>query len=193
MAQTRAVLYVGINQLNTLQYPRTDKVAIVQISQITNRKGLQENLPQLAGAELGWSVDTRRLYIGNGTLEEGAPEIGNTEILTEYSDLIPAPVVFELQNNIASDAIIFMQDVNTTKAFSVDYTIIRGTTYRTGTMRVVAGSVSGSITYDDDFIQNASTGITLSATQVASTIYVNYTSTNTGTSGNIAYVITNLF
>lgn len=168
-------------------------MAIVQISQITNRKGLQENLPQLAGAELGWSVDTRRLYIGNGTLEEGAPEIGNTEILTEYSDLIPAPVVFELQNNIASDAIIFMQDVNTTKAFSVDYTIIRGTTYRTGTMRVVAGSVSGSITYDDDFIQNASTGITLSATQVASTIYVNYTSTNTGTSGNIAYVITNLF
>jgi hypothetical protein len=42
-------------------------VAIVQISQITNRKGLQENLPQLAGAELGWSTDTRQLYIGNGT------------------------------------------------------------------------------------------------------------------------------
>jgi len=63
-------------------------VAIVQISQITNRKGLQENLPQLAGAELGWSVDTRQLYIGNGTLEEGAPVIGNTEILTEFSDIL---------------------------------------------------------------------------------------------------------
>ena len=63
-------------------------MAIVQISQITNRKGLQENLPQLAGAELGWSTDTRQLYIGNGTLEDGAPVIGNTEILTEFSDIL---------------------------------------------------------------------------------------------------------
>jgi hypothetical protein len=62
-------------------------VAIVQISQITNRKGLQIDLPQLAGAELGWSTDERRLFIGNGTLEEGAPVIGNTEILTEFSDI----------------------------------------------------------------------------------------------------------
>jgi hypothetical protein len=64
-------------------------LAIVQISRITQRKGLQENLPQLAGAELGWSIDERRLFIGNGTLEEGAPVIGNTEILTEFSDIIP--------------------------------------------------------------------------------------------------------
>jgi len=63
-------------------------MAIVQISQITNRKGLQIDLPQLAGAELGWSVDTRQLYIGNGTLAEGAPVIGNTEILTEFSDIL---------------------------------------------------------------------------------------------------------
>ena len=63
-------------------------MAIVQISQITNRKGLQIDLPQLAGAELGWSIDERRLFIGNGTLEEGAPVIGNTEILTEFSDIL---------------------------------------------------------------------------------------------------------
>lgn len=62
-------------------------MAIVQISQITNRKGLAENLPQLAGAEFGWSIDTRQLWIGNGTLQEGAPVIGNTEILTEFSDI----------------------------------------------------------------------------------------------------------
>jgi len=64
-------------------------LAIVQISRITQRKGLQENLPQLAGAEFGWSIDERRLYIGNGTLEDGAPVIGNTEILTEFSEIIP--------------------------------------------------------------------------------------------------------
>jgi len=63
-------------------------VAIVQVSRITNRKGLAENLPQLAGAELGWATDERRLFIGNGTLEEGAPTIGNTEILTEFSDIL---------------------------------------------------------------------------------------------------------
>lgn len=62
-------------------------MAIVQISRITNRKGLAVDLPQLAGAELGWNVDTRQLFIGNGTLEEGAPVIGNTEILTEFSDI----------------------------------------------------------------------------------------------------------
>jgi hypothetical protein len=64
-------------------------VAIVQISRITARKGLTEDLPQpLASAELGWAVDDRRLFIGNGTLEEGAPIVGNTEVLTEFSDIL---------------------------------------------------------------------------------------------------------
>lgn len=63
-------------------------MAIVQISRITNRKGLEEDLPQLAGAELGWATDTRRLYIGNGTLADGAPVVGNTEVLTEFSDVL---------------------------------------------------------------------------------------------------------
>lgn len=62
-------------------------MAIVQVSRITNRKGLTENLPQLAGAEFGWAIDSRRLFIGNGTQESGAPVIGNTEILTEFSDI----------------------------------------------------------------------------------------------------------
>tara|TARA_B100001093_G_C26829661_1_gene1015566 strand:- start:749 stop:2341 length:1593 start_codon:yes stop_codon:yes gene_type:complete len=63
-------------------------MAIVQVSRITNRKGLSENLPQLAGAEFGWVIDQRKLYIGNGTIADGAPAIGNTEVLTEYSDIL---------------------------------------------------------------------------------------------------------
>lgn len=64
-------------------------MAIVQISRITNRKGLAVDLPQpLAGAELGWAIDERRLFIGNGELSEGAPVVGNTEILTEFSDIL---------------------------------------------------------------------------------------------------------
>jgi hypothetical protein len=167
-------------------------VAIVQISRITNRKGLQENLPQLAGAELGWSVDSRRLFIGNGTLQEGAPVIGNTEILTEFSEIVPPPIVVELLDNVSSPSIIFSQDANSTKAFSVTYTITRDTTYRTGTIAVAAGSISGTVAYSDDFVENAVTGITLTVSQIDSTIYVNYTSTSTGTSGTIAYVVSNL-
>jgi len=63
-------------------------MAIVQISRIQHRKGLQQDLPALASAEIGWSLDTRQLYIGNGTISEGAPTEGVTEILTQYSDLL---------------------------------------------------------------------------------------------------------
>jgi len=64
-------------------------VAIVQVSRITQRKGLEQDLPQpLAGAEFGWAVDQRRLFIGNGTLADGAPIVGNTEVLTEFSDVL---------------------------------------------------------------------------------------------------------
>ena len=64
-------------------------MAIVQVSRITSRKGLIEDLPQpLAGAELGWAIDQRRLFIGNGELGDGAPVVGNTEVLTEFSDIL---------------------------------------------------------------------------------------------------------
>jgi polygalacturonase len=61
---------------------------IVSISKIQHRYGLSENLPQLAAAEFGWAIDQRRLFIGNGPTAEGAPAIGNTEILTQYSNLL---------------------------------------------------------------------------------------------------------
>lgn len=72
-------------------------MAIVSISRIQHRRGLQENIPQLASAELGWSVDSRRLYIGNGTLEEGAPQLGRTEVLTEYSDILSMFAAYTLK------------------------------------------------------------------------------------------------
>jgi len=59
-------------------------MAVTQISRIQHRRGLEQDLPQLASAELGWSLDTRRLYIGNGTVEEGAPIVGVTRILTQH-------------------------------------------------------------------------------------------------------------
>ena len=63
-------------------------MAVIQISKIQHRRGLNADLPQLSSAEIGWVIDERKLYIGNGTTSEGAPAIGNTEILTQYSDIL---------------------------------------------------------------------------------------------------------
>ena len=77
-------------------------MAIVQISRIQIRRG-QKNVgsgvPQLAGGELGWAVDTRELYIGNGSVSEGSPAVGNSKVLTESPSLnlsIPKPEVVHL-------------------------------------------------------------------------------------------------
>ena len=58
---------------------------IVQISRIQHRRGKLTDLPQLAAGELGWVVDSQKLYIGNGTVADGAPAVGNTQILTAGS------------------------------------------------------------------------------------------------------------
>lgn len=63
-------------------------MAVIQISRVQHRRGLMQDLPQLSAAELGWVLDQRRLFIGNGPVEEGAPAVGNTEILTQYSDIL---------------------------------------------------------------------------------------------------------
>lgn len=76
-------------------------MAIVTISRIQHRRGVYENLPQLAAAELGWAVDQRRLFVGNGSLAEGAPEVGNTEILTQYSDILSVADTYTFKNAIA--------------------------------------------------------------------------------------------
>lgn len=69
-------------------------MAITQISQIQIRRGLQQDLPQLASGELGWSLDTQRLYIGNGTIAEGAPVQGVTEVLTQYSNFLGSTIKY---------------------------------------------------------------------------------------------------
>jgi len=65
-------------------------LAIVSISRIQIRRGRKNagsGLPQLAGGELGWAVDTQELYIGNGAVSEGAPAVGNSKVLTEHDNL----------------------------------------------------------------------------------------------------------
>lgn len=61
-------------------------MAVVQISRIQLRRGKAKagtGIPQLASGEMAWALDTQQLYIGNGSVAEGAPAVGNTKILTE--------------------------------------------------------------------------------------------------------------
>lgn len=65
-------------------------MAVVQISKIQVRRGKANSgtgLPQLASGEIAWAVDTQELFIGNGSVSEGAPAVGNTKILTEHDNL----------------------------------------------------------------------------------------------------------
>jgi hypothetical protein len=61
-------------------------MAITQISKIQIRRDkaiVGTGAPQLASGELAWTIDTQELHIGNGSIAEGAPNIGNTKIITE--------------------------------------------------------------------------------------------------------------
>ena len=65
-------------------------MAVVSISRIQIRRGKKNTgtgLPQLASGEFGWAVDTQELFIGNGSVAEGAPYVGNTKLLSENDDL----------------------------------------------------------------------------------------------------------
>ena len=66
-------------------------MAVVQISKIQIRRGLKDSssgVPQLSSAELAWAVDSQELYIGNGSVAEGAPFVGNTKVLTEHDNIL---------------------------------------------------------------------------------------------------------
>ncbi len=66
-------------------------MAVVQISKIQVRRGQKNSssgVPQLSSAEFAWAVDSQELFIGNGSVLEGAPYVGNTKILTEHDNIL---------------------------------------------------------------------------------------------------------
>jgi len=184
-------------------------MAVIQISKIQVRRGLQENLPQLGSGEMGWSIDERRLFIGNGTLTEGAPEIGNTEILTIYSPIgaalanigiiesqitilqgnvanlnaaIGAPITSDLadNNSVASLANITLS----TPRSIIDYSISRATANTSATSyrvgTISSTNLNGVVSYQDDYTETADTGIVLSVVgNSGNTANIYYTSTST--------------
>jgi len=75
-------------------------VAVVQISKIQVRRGRKgvSDIPQLASGELGWAVDTQELFIGNGSVAEGAPLVGNTKILTGSDNIFDFADQYQFRN-----------------------------------------------------------------------------------------------
>lgn len=77
-----------------------------QKSKIKHRRGLFADLPQLDDSELGHALDQRRIFIGNGEVAAGAPEVGNTEILTEFTTLSnPDVIKYIYKSNTSIEAI----------------------------------------------------------------------------------------
>ncbi len=77
-------------------------MAVLQISKIQIRRGTAgggTGIPQLASGEMAWALDTQELYIGNGSVAEGAPAVGNTKIIT-LNDFTTAGNVLNLIKHI---------------------------------------------------------------------------------------------
>ena len=175
-------------------------MAVIQISKIQVRRGLQENLPQLASGEMGWSIDERRLYIGNGTLVEGAPTVGVTEILTEYSNVIltassiAANIVIAQLADAAAETLLDNTTANignitisTVNSRIIDYNIIRGTNTRVGSIKVT--NLAGVPSIEEDYTETANIGVALTFIANSSNVTMSYTTSSTGTNATLNYYI----
>ena len=77
-------------------------MAVVQISKIQVRRGQKNSnsgVPQLSSAEFAWAVDSQELFIGNGSVLEGAPYVGNTKILTEHDNILDLASSYQFASN----------------------------------------------------------------------------------------------
>jgi hypothetical protein len=61
-----------------------------------------------------------------------------------------------------------------------------------GIMTFVLYNGTGTLTYTDEYSENADTGITLSVVQSGNEIFVKYTSTNTGLVGSMTYSVSHV-
>jgi hypothetical protein len=192
-------------------------MAVIQISKIQVRSGLQQDLPQLDTGEFGWSIDTRQLYIGNGTTAEGAPTPGITEILTEFSQGLLSTNISDLQSNVANlqanvtsinslisglgissvrlaDATSSVTTLPNTvisltslKSNTIDYTITRGSTARVGTIK--ATQYLGTTVWEDDYSETANTGVILSFLTTGNVANLAFVTTSTGSDATFEYYL----
>lgn len=92
-----------------------------------------------------------------------------------------------ISNNISSPTSLFTFSATSYKYAIIEYSIVRNSVYRVGRLLVAN---NGTITTDnDDYVETAATGVTLTADISGSNVRILYTSTNTGFSGTFKYSI----
>jgi hypothetical protein len=117
---------------------------IVQISRIQHRRGKRTDLPQLAAGELGWVVDEQRLFIGNGTVSDGAPAVGNTEIVTSGSSAFTTALSHTYKGYLGSSTPVTTSAARTVQQRLDDYVSVKD-----------FGAMGDDSTADITAIQNA--------------------------------------
>jgi hypothetical protein len=90
-----------------------------------------------------------------------------------------------------SGTVTTFNSAETGPAFSINYTVTRGTAYRTGTIMVTASTVdsTGDITYSEDFVENSATGVSFGFTEAANIVSFVYATTSTGSNATLSYSI----
>jgi len=196
-------------------------MAVWTISKIQVRYGLRSDLPALDTGEFGWCVDTQQLFIGKGTLSEGAPTIGVTEVLTEYSagligvqiDSVNAnianlnallsnvttilsnitPATEQILDNQSSIVNIGNVSIDSLTSQIINYNVTRNTAIRIGSISVT-NYLGTTVVFSDEYTETASTGVVLYFTGDANTgnAVLGYTTTSTGDNANITYSYTDL-
>ena len=135
-------------------------MAVIQISRIQVRRGLADSptpsgLPQLASGEIGWAIDDQRLWIGSGSVEEGAPAVENVEILTKagFKEIIDSftasNYTYNLENLNNGQPFYPVGAVSRTIQQKLDDTPVNitdfGVTFYNGDAVVDSGTLEGTI------------------------------------------------
>lgn len=92
-----------------------------------------------------------------------------------------------LNDNQTSAANLFTLDATTINHAIIEYSIIRGTAYRTGRLLIVSdGTTTGE---SSDHVETSDPGVTITTDISGSDLRVRYTSTSTGQSGTFKYSV----
>jgi hypothetical protein len=113
----------------------------------------------------------------------------NSDQLALGTYVIKSGQLFSLSAG-ATNQTITTVNTTLTKAFNINYTIVRNNSVRTGVLSVASDTL-GTPSVVDDYTENSSTGITLSVTQVGNVVTVAYSST-AGNAGSLTYSINHL-